>query len=111
MVEFDSDVPYLPIEDGAKVRAYRNSKDVRFKSPGRELHGHVYKSTPPHSERCFLGGKIRLGGAVRDGFHYDCVKARKVLYGGTFIDCHCQEVTIPHRSHLDVFPNDFIREA
>jgi hypothetical protein len=86
---------------------YLDSSGVSFCMPGRHLHG-VARPSEGHPASCFLNGRIRLGGAIKDGFHYDCTKDGQALAGSRH-NCHGEMGTYFGRPHLNIAPNDFIR--
>jgi len=87
---------------------YVDSSGVRFCMPGRHLHG-IARPSEGHPVSCFLNGLLRLGGAIKDGFHYDCTKGGQPLTG-TRQNCHGELGPYTGRPHLNIAPNDFIRE-
>lgn len=86
-----------------------NSKDIEFKSPGRYLHGTPHLNLGEHKEACFLNGVLRIGGAIKEGFHYDCTRKNDGKYSGNFENCHGETVSKKGDPHLNVYPNDYIR--
>ena len=91
---------------GGEHRYFADDADVRFKMPGRHLHG-VANAGQGHSSRCFISGMFRLGGRLIDGFHYDCSKESGRL-SGTRGNCH-DEARDHSGRYLNISPNDYIR--
>jgi hypothetical protein len=105
---FEEDHPFQ--KDG-RGGIFESPKGVKFKSPPRDqFHGkRSNQKTPEHADSCFLNARVRLGGFFADGFHYDCTRG-KSAYSGRFKNCHKAEADYAGRPHLNVYPNDFIRE-
>lgn len=57
---------------------------------------------------CLFNGLLRIGGAIRDGFHYDCTRSGG-KYAGDFANCHNEIISKAGKPHLNVYPNDYIR--
>jgi len=90
--------------------AYENGRRIRFKSPGRELHGVAWKVSDGHLPSCFLNAKFRFGGPIKNGFHYDCTSGATDKLVNEFDNCHCSGKKMWRGNpHLNIFPNDFIR--
>lgn len=107
--DFEEVFPYPKPEGPA---AYENTKGVRFKSPGRDLHGIAWKVADGHHHSCFLNAKFRFGGPIKEGFHYDCTRGAKGKLAGGFDDCHGGgKKSWSGNPHLNIFPNDFIRSV
>lgn len=87
---------------------FANSRDIWFTLPGRDLHASAHSEAIGHAKQCFLNGVLRVGAAIRQGFHYDCTK-KGDKHSGTFSNCHGETVTKSGKPHLNVYPNDFIR--
>ncbi len=87
---------------------FRNSQDVSFQSPGRNLHGFMREVGGRHTASCFLSSRLRLGGALVEGFHYDC-SVDGGVYSGTFPNCHDEQETRTGTPHLNVYSNDYVR--
>lgn len=104
---FEESFPFRR-KPGAKSGHFTNTKGIEFKAPGRDLHGSPRPDVAGHPDFCFFNGHLRIGGAIRNGFHYDCTKGG-LKYGGTFAACHGQIVQRTGNPHLNIYPNDFIR--
>ncbi len=104
---FESHHPYKKHGRGG---CFKSGLGVEFKAPGRNsFHGRrALTKASGHNEACFLNARVRLGGSLPDGFHYDCTRGNFV-YAGTFRNCHDAEAAYRGRPHLNVYPNDFIR--
>lgn len=105
--KFETKFPFKK-KNGSRTGFFQNSKDVWFRPPGRDLHGSSYPKAPGHLTTCFFNAILRIGGAIKDGFHYDCTKGGS-RHVGTFQNCHGDSVQMSGRPHLNVYPNDFIR--
>lgn len=101
---FEAHFPFSK-KGGSKTGNFANGRDVWFSTPGRHLHGPASLS---HANICFLNGILRIGGAIEDGFHYDCTK-RGDTHEGTFENCHGELVKKSGKPHLNVYPNDYVR--
>lgn len=106
--EFEKSYPYRR-RPGAKSGYFANGRKIEFKAPGRDLHGMPHPGHTGHPEACFLNGRLRLGGAIADGFHYDCTRGENAKYSGAFEACHGQVLERAGRPHLNIYPNDYIR--
>jgi hypothetical protein len=85
---------------------FQDTRDVAFKSPGRNLHGNIAAQPPTgHDNTCYLRGSLRLSGQIVSGFHYDCSKGKPTLEG-KFPDCHGEKLQRTGKPHLNIFPND-----
>lgn len=104
--EFEKQHPFIRMKRNTGY--FINAHGVEFRSPGRDLHGITHPNVDGHQERCFFNGTLRIGGQVRQGFHYDCTyKGGK--YSGTFESCHGEVISREGNPHLNVYPNDYIR--
>ena len=80
----------------------------RFFELGKERHGRSETGIPPHAPECLLTASARFGVTVDRCLHFNVSrKAEKI--GGVFHDCHADSVNVSPRSHINVFPNGFIR--
>lgn len=102
---------------GGSTKCFTDDRDIQFRLPARAHHGMAASADLPHNPRCFLNGGFRLGGHYEPGFHYDCRRdhssgqrknARPLK--GTFPDCHGDRATYKGEPHLNIAPNDYIRE-
>lgn len=90
-------------------RSFWDRRSKRFKMPGRALHGDAKAVGADHRPECLIAGRLRLGGSVRDGFHFDCFQGAKGVLKGRFPDCHGASATWTGKPHLNIAPSDFIR--
>lgn len=103
--EIEAAHPFTPKGDG---KGFRDSENIIFRSPGRDLHGQVWdRPGDGHEVACNLNARFRLGGPIAHGFHYDCT--RPPFLQGYFSNCHGQTADYKGKPHLNVSPNDFIR--
>ncbi len=80
-----------------------------FFSDGPERHAKVQTGSPPHSVYCGLNSQFRFGRRYDSARHFNVSKERKdSLISGRFSDCHDEKQDVKPRSHLNIFPNDFI---
>lgn len=108
--KFENRFPFLRHDDGIQP-AFMNDREMIFCAPGRHiLHGRKTAiGEVSHTIRCFLNARLRLGGMIADGFHYDCVK-RKGKHTGNNPNCHDALVDCEGSKYLNMYPNDFIRK-
>jgi len=81
----------------------------RFKMPGRALHGRKGGVDEGHFAQCLANAKLRLGGPILEGFHYDTTKGENDRLSGNLPDCHDTVRTMRGHPHLNIYPNDFAR--
>ena len=87
---------------------FQDSRNLRFKSPGRDRHGRARLCGEGHENRCLLNSRVRLGGPFDALFHYDCEYER----GGVdriYPNCHGADAEPAVRTHVNIAPNDAIR--
>jgi len=89
--------------------SFYDRRGVRFKVPGRALHGSKATVGDGHLPSCLLNSRLRLGGHSDAGFHYDCTQGSNGVLSGAFPNCHgaCREYA--GHPHLNIYPNDFLR--
>lgn len=113
----DASVPLR--RDAAKGSYFEDGKGTWFKTPGRALHGKVWleqlatghakvSGADAHGDSCHLSAKLRLGGVIADGFHFDCTAGNGRL-AGDFEICHAFTARFRGDPHLNIYVNDFIR--
>ncbi len=96
------------IRDKSGNRRFLKDDNDRFFELGKERHGQSETKTPPHAPECLLTASARFGVTVDRYLHFNVSrKAEKI--GGEFRDCHDASVNVSPRSHINVFPNGFIR--
>jgi hypothetical protein len=77
---------------------------------GHELHGPPDTATPPHSSICDLNAEIRFGMRYDRERHYNVsVDGKDMRIAGTFTDCHGATVTGGPSTHLNIYPNGFLK--
>jgi hypothetical protein len=82
---------------------------VRFRAPGRALHGRARPDGPGHLPTCLLNDRFRLGGEVAAGFHYDCTRGDSGRLAGNFSNCHDVRGRYAGTPHLNIATNDYVR--
>lgn len=98
-----------PFKPNGAEKGFKDDADVIFRSPGRDLHGQLWeKPGNGHDERCALHGHFRLGGPIAQGFHFDCTRPPRLK--GRFENCHDAEAEYTGKPHLNIAPNDFVRQ-
>jgi hypothetical protein len=106
--EFERIFPFK--KTGGKQGQFSNRNGINFTMPGRALHGEKgFVSGNGHNDMCFLNGKLRLGGPIADGFHYDCTAGGN-CHSGNFCNCHDENDQYKGNPHLNIYSNDYIRE-
>jgi hypothetical protein len=88
---------------------FYDDRGIRFRMPGRALHGRRIGIGQGHLPTCLLNGHLRLGGFSESGFHYDCTDGERGRLRGEFPDCHGTVGEYVGQPHLNIYPNDFIR--
>lgn len=90
-------------------KGFSDKRDVRFKMPGRALHGSKSSVGAGHQEQCLINEHLRLGGFIAQGHHFDCVYGENGRLSGEFPNCHDGVTEAVGRPHLNIYPNDFVR--
>lgn len=85
-----------------------DERGLKFGSPGREKHAIARDCPNGHKHSCLISGRVRLGGPIVAGFHYDCSYNRGNV-DKIFLNCHGQKVSTVRREYVNIAPNDFIR--
>jgi hypothetical protein len=85
---------------------YVDDRGVRFKMPGRHMHGVAHRAEG-HQTQCFLNGLLRLGGRIVEGFHYDCSVEGKRMRGSRS-NCHDANEDVDG-DYVNIASNDFLR--
>ncbi|WP_288430159.1 hypothetical protein [uncultured Agrobacterium sp.] len=78
-----------------------------FFSYGPEHHAQPETKNPPHGRDCLFASRLRFGMRYDHGRHYN-VSIEDGLIAGNFDDCHGVETAITQRSHINMFPNDYM---
>lgn len=87
---------------------YLKDDKEHFFALGKERHSRAESSVPPHSPKCNLSAKYRLGFKLDPERHYNA-SVENGNISGDFVDCHGAQVRIKPRSHINIFPNDFLK--
>lgn len=80
----------------------------RYFELGKEKHGQSETSTPPHVAECSLTSWARFGVTLDRDLHYNVTFEASDI-SGQFNDCHGSSIQIKACSHINMFPNGFIR--
>lgn len=80
----------------------------RYFELGKEEHGQAETSVPPHAPECKLTAWARFGVTLNRDLHYN-VSLEKADISGEFYDCHLTATPVKPCSHINMFPNGFIR--
>jgi len=80
----------------------------RYFQLGKEKHGQSETGVPPHAPECALTASARFGVTVNRDLHFN-ISLEAGQISGTFNDCHAASVNVSPCSHINVFPNGFIR--
>jgi hypothetical protein len=78
----------------------------RFFEYGKEIHGKLETSVPPHDHLCAVTGIYRFGKRYDVDRHFNVSTQAKTI-SGVFEDCHGVSAKRAPCSHLNMFPNDF----
>jgi len=89
---------------------YLDKKGVKFRAPGKALHGAAHPATSGHPDECVLAARRRMGAPFHHSFHYDCSRPPKPVINADLFQCHSvnRQGMIGH-PHLNVAPNDYVR--
>jgi hypothetical protein len=80
----------------------------KYFSLGKEHHGQSETSNPPHSATCSLTAAARFGVSIDQKVHFNVSRDEQKI-SGSFLDCHGKTQSIAECSHINMFPNRFIR--
>ena len=80
----------------------------RYFELARENHGQSETKNPPHNSHCLLTATARFGVSIDREIHFN-VSEEAGTISGKFVDCHGGRVLVKERSHINMFPNGFIR--
>lgn len=89
---------------------YFDRRGIKFRAPGKGLHGAAHPATQGHPDRCVLAARRRLGAPFHHSFHYDCSRPPAPVMQAHLFQCHSssQQATTG-KPHLNIAPNDYIR--
>lgn len=97
-----------PFRSQGNRRSFSDNDHKRFLMPGRELHGLAHRGLP-HNAMCVLSSRLRFGGALPDGFHFDCVRNENDCLEGALPNCHDAAENMKGKPHVNIGPNDGLR--
>ena len=75
---------------------------------GKDRHGQSETGRPPHAAECKFTASARFGITMDRLVHYNVSLANGRI-SGVFQDCHAGQVSQQACTHLNMFPNGFIR--
>ena len=116
IADYEANAPCFPEKFGNLKKVNNGFVDARswpfvkdYVAHGPQRIQKITDTSPSDTEiACFLGGTYRFGFYIRQGEHYD-VTLKKGNYN---VFC-CNEnghVQIPVKSHLNIYPNDTLRD-
>lgn len=76
---------------------------------GKEKHGQAETKRPPHNELCELSKFLRHGVRYDLDRHFNVSNEDSRIQKPQLQDCHGDSYEIEAATHLNIFPNDFIR--
>ncbi|MCY4141405.1 MAG: hypothetical protein OXF56_24455, partial [Rhodobacteraceae bacterium] len=85
----------------------KDDKDRYFKL-GKERHGQSETAMPPHNSYCHLTASARFGVTVDRYLHFN-ISIKSGLISGSFENCHATQIQVPRCSHINMFPNGFMK--
>ena len=87
---------------------YAVDNKSRFFVYGKERHAQ-FDTGEPHTPACEMAGLFRFGIRLDERRHYNMSETEgdRTNIEGDFPDCHGAIQTVPSRSHLNIFANDF----
>jgi hypothetical protein len=97
-----------PFRASGRRRSFVDNGNKRFAMPGRDLHGLTHRGDP-HNAMCVLSSKLRLGGALADGFHFDCVRNDNDRLEAFLQNCHDAFEWKKGAPHINIGCNDGLR--
>lgn len=78
----------------------------RFFIFGKEEHAQL-STGAPHTVMCEITGNFRFGKRISVRRHFNVMDGTEgAEISGTFPDCHDEPISVPSRSHLNMFSND-----
>ena len=88
---------------------FQGRNRIIFRSPGKARHGMAPSlADPEHEASCAVRGRFRFGAYFDPCFHYDCdIPPRRKI---SFYQCHGDNVEWTKRSHVNIAPNDNVRQ-
>ena len=87
---------------------FQDERGLRFKSPGRGMHGWNRNVSLGHKHACLINSRARFGGSLKPNFHYDCEYERRKL-DDAYPNCHDEKQSPTQNTHVNIAPNDAIR--
>lgn len=98
----------IPKKKKSGERHFIKDDNDKYFELGKEKHGRSETRVPPHELKCNLTARARFGITVNRDLHYN-VSIETGPISGQFEDCHSAPVEISARSHINMFPNGFVR--
>ena len=89
-------------------RHFLKDDNGRYFELAKEKHGQSETTNPPHNSECLLAATARFGVSIDREIHFN-VSEEAGKISGKFVDCHSAHVKVAETSHINMFPNGFIR--
>ena len=105
-----SRIPYEECNHTSDLKKpyFRDDRRLRFKSPGGDLHGLMLEVADGHNKACLLSSRVRIGGPIISGMHYDCDYFPDLKVNDIFANCHDQPTRAKKTSHANIAPSDAV---
>lgn len=98
----------IPKKKKSGTQHFLKDDNDRYFELGKERHGQSETRVPPHSLDCKLSASARFGVTVHRSLHFNISLIERQI-SGKFQDCHGVHVEVAPCSHINMFPNGFIR--
>lgn len=98
----------IPKKKKSGTQHFLKDDKGRYFELGKEKHGQSETGMPPHSLDCKLSASARFGVTINRNLHFN-ISLIKGQISGKFQDCHGAHVDVTPCSHINMFPNGFIR--
>lgn len=98
----------IPKKKKSGTRHYLKDDHGRYFELAKERHGQSEVCTPPHHADCSLTSTARFGISIDRELHFN-VSLDEDKISGDFVDCHNTQILVLEKSHINVFPNGYIR--
>lgn len=89
-------------------RHFLKDDNGRYFEVAKEKHGQSETTNPRHNSGCLLAATARFGVSIDRELHFN-VSEEAGGISGEFVDCHGAQVNVAETSHINMFPNGFIR--
>ena len=98
----------IPKKKKSGSKHFLKDDNERYFELARENHGQSETTNPPHNSLYLLTATARFGVSIDREIHFN-VSEEAGTISGKFVDCHGGRVVVKERSHINMFPNGFIR--